>query len=106
MQLRHRWTDGTTHVLFEPLELLEHRLALTPLPRANLILNYGVLACPRCGQRTRLIALIDQADAVQRILRRLGLPTEAPEPDPAPPTLYGTSDIDCCDDQLTFDLAC
>jgi Putative transposase len=24
-QLRHRWTDGTTHLVFDPLELLERR---------------------------------------------------------------------------------
>ena len=43
-----------------------------------------VLACPRCGGRLRLVALIEQASVVQRILRHLGLPTEVPEPRPAP----------------------
>jgi uncharacterized protein YbaR (Trm112 family) len=38
-----------------------------------------VLACPRCGGRLRLVALIEQASVVQRILRHLGLPTEVPE---------------------------
>ncbi len=42
-----------------------------------------VLACPRCGGRLRLVALIDQASVVQRILRHLGLATEVPEPRPA-----------------------
>jgi uncharacterized protein YbaR (Trm112 family) len=42
-----------------------------------------VLACPRCGGRLRLVALIDHASVVQRILRHLGLPTEVPEPRPA-----------------------
>jgi hypothetical protein len=42
-----------------------------------------VLACPRCGGRLRLVALIDQASVVQPILRHLGLPTEVPEPRPA-----------------------
>jgi hypothetical protein len=37
-----------------------------------------VLACPRCGGRLRLVALIDQPSVIQRILRHLGLPTEAP----------------------------
>lgn len=46
-----------------------------------------VLACPRCGGRLRLVALIDQASVIQRILRHLGLPTDIPEPRPgrAPP---------------------
>jgi hypothetical protein len=42
-----------------------------------------VLACPRCGGRLRLVALIDQASVIQRILRHLGLPTDVPEPRPA-----------------------
>ena len=42
-----------------------------------------VTACPRCGGRLRLVALIEQAAVVRRILRHLGLPTEVPEPRPA-----------------------
>lgn len=146
LTLRHRWADGTTHLRFDPLELLERLAVLTPRPRVNLILYYGVLApraawrsavvlatsdgvdaadgessgepdgdasrawasrggayqwaelmrrtfgvdvlaCPRCGGRLRLVALIDQASVIQRILRHLGLPTDVPEPRPgrAPP---------------------
>ena len=44
LALRHRWTDGTTHLRFDPLELLERLAVLTPRPRVNLILYYGVLA--------------------------------------------------------------
>jgi hypothetical protein len=44
---------------------------------------FDVLACPRCGGRLRLVALIEQASVVQRILRHVGLPTEVPEPRPA-----------------------
>jgi len=42
-----------------------------------------VLACPHCGGRLRLVALIEQAAVVRRILRHLGLPPEVPEPRPA-----------------------
>ena len=45
--------------------------------------GFDVLACPRCGGRLRLIALIEQASVIQRILRHLGLPAEIPEPRPA-----------------------
>jgi hypothetical protein len=45
--------------------------------------GFDVLVCPRCGGRLRLVALIDEAAAVQRILRHLGLPTEVPEARPA-----------------------
>ena len=45
--------------------------------------GFDVLACPRCGGRLRLIALIDESAVTQRILRHLGLPTEVPEARPA-----------------------
>jgi hypothetical protein len=38
LTLRHRWAaDGTTHLRFDPLELLERLAVLTPRPRVNLI---------------------------------------------------------------------
>jgi hypothetical protein len=42
--------------------------------------SYGldVLACPRCGGRLRLVALIDDRAAVARIIRHLGLPADLP----------------------------
>ena len=52
LTLRHRWADGTTHLRFDPLELLERLAGLTPRPRVNLILHYGVLA-PRAAWRGR-----------------------------------------------------
>ena len=42
-----------------------------------------VLDCPRCGGRLRLLALIEHARIVERILRHLGLPTDRPAPRPA-----------------------
>ena len=42
-----------------------------------------VLACSRCGGRLRLIALIEQAAVIQRILRHVGLPDAVPAPSPA-----------------------
>jgi len=43
LQIRHPWSDGTTHLLFDPLELLERLAVLIPRPRINLILYHGVL---------------------------------------------------------------
>ncbi len=144
LRLRHRWSDGTTHILFEPMEFLERLAVITPRPRVNLVLYYGVLApragwraavvgdgaataqsradgarkeggagwdaerhpttdpatrswaalmqrafgfdvlaCPRCGHAMRLIALVEQAEVIRRILRHLGEPTEVPAPAPA-----------------------
>ena len=141
LELRRAWSDGTTQLLFDPLELLERLAALTPRPRINLILYHGVLApraawralvvqfgaigspavtggdddaeehpdaadrghginypwaelmrrslgldvlaCPRCGGRLTLIALIDDPAVIRRVLQHLGLPTEVPELRPA-----------------------
>jgi hypothetical protein len=60
-----------------------------------------VLACPSCGGRLRLIALIEQRAAVTRILAHLGLPTELPEPRPArpppDPAVHGSAADDSTD---------
>jgi len=42
-----------------------------------------VLACPRCGGRLRLVALLEAGPVTARILRHLGLPTEVPAARPA-----------------------
>jgi hypothetical protein len=44
LTLRYRCADGTTHLRFDPLELLERLAGLTPPPPVNLVLYYGVLA--------------------------------------------------------------
>ena len=142
LALRHPWGDGTTHVVFDPVEFLGRLAVLVPRPRVNLILYYGVLgaraawrrevvprppsrqdpvavdpvedgclgakqdaarqargqrwadlmrrtfafdvlACPRCGGRLRLMAIIGEAAVIRRILRHLGLPTDLPVARPA-----------------------
>ena len=167
LALRHCWSDGTTHLKFGPLEFLERLAVLTPRPRINLVLYYGVLAprahgraaavawagpthadrpseatpaasdphepdessarrsgaylwaelmrrtfgfdvlaCPRCGGRLRLLALIQHRTAVERILRHLDLPTERPEPWPArapPPSRTLRSGCVQPEDALTLD---
>ena len=45
--------------------------------------GFDVLDCPRCGGRLRLIALIEEAAVIGRILRHLGLPTDLPVARPA-----------------------
>ena len=39
-RLKRGWRDGTTHVIFQPLELLEKLAALVPPPRFNLVRYY------------------------------------------------------------------
>jgi recombination protein RecA len=40
--------------------------------------GFDVLACPRCDGRLRLVALIEEAAVIGRILQHLGLPTDLP----------------------------
>src|SRR5204862_8333804 len=40
--LKTEWHDGTTHLLFTPVELLETLAPLTPPPRINLVLSHGI----------------------------------------------------------------
>jgi hypothetical protein len=147
LALERRWSDGTTHLRFSPVELLERLAVLIPRPRINLLLYHGVLgpraaaqsrivafgkpekagattdrgagpvpadgthggppggrrwadlmrrsygldvlACPRCGGRLRLVALIEDRLVIARILTHLRLPTDVPAPRPgrAPPCL-------------------
>ncbi|MGI8873087.1 MAG: hypothetical protein ACR2KP_01925 [Egibacteraceae bacterium] len=44
---------------------------------------FEVLSCPRCGGRLRLIALIEEAAVISRMLCPLGLPTDLPVARPA-----------------------
>jgi uncharacterized protein YbaR (Trm112 family) len=63
-----------------------------------------VLACPRCGGRLRLIALIDEAAVIERILRHFGLPTDIPASQPArAPPLVETCSLHQNQDVAVFD---
>lgn len=42
--LKHPYSDGTTHFLFQPLDLLARLAALVPRPRVNLTRYHGVFA--------------------------------------------------------------
>jgi hypothetical protein len=53
-----------------------------------------VLACPECGGRLRLIALIEQHAVIVRILAHLGLPAEVPPARPARPPPPAAADFD------------
>ena len=43
-RLKRRWRDGTTHMIFEPAELLEKLVSLVPPPRSHQVRYHGVLA--------------------------------------------------------------
>ena len=66
-----------------------------------------VLACPRCGRRLTLIALIEDPAVIVRVLGHLELPTDIPEAQPArAPPLHLVGDApptEVAGDQILFD---
>ncbi|EAR22701.1 putative transposase [Nitrococcus mobilis Nb-231] len=52
-QLKTPYRDGTTHVMFEPLDFIARLAALVPKPRVNLTRFHGVFA-PNSEHRTRV----------------------------------------------------
>ena len=53
-ELKKAWSNGKTHVLLSPLELIEKLCALVPLPRMHLVRYSGVLA-PNAKMRKGVI---------------------------------------------------
>ena len=43
-ELKTPWRNGTTHVIFEPLDFISRLVALVPRPRVNLTRFHGVFA--------------------------------------------------------------
>lgn len=43
-ELKRPFSDGTTHVLFEPIDFIARLAALVPRPRAHLVRYHGVFA--------------------------------------------------------------
>ena len=52
--LKRPWSDGTTHLLLSPEELIEKLAALVPPPRLNLVRYHGVLA-PNAADRQQIV---------------------------------------------------
>jgi hypothetical protein len=51
---RRPWSDGTSGIVLEPLELMEKLAALVPIPRANLVRYHGILA-PAAAWRSAVV---------------------------------------------------
>ena len=60
LALKRPWSDGTTHLVFDPVELLERLAVLTPRPRINLIPYHGGLA-PRAAWRSLVVSRTEAA---------------------------------------------
>jgi hypothetical protein len=52
-ELKTPWRNGTTHVIFEPLDFISRLVALVPKPRVNLTRFHGVYA-PNSKYRARV----------------------------------------------------
>ena len=52
-QLKTPYRDGTTHVIFEPLDVIARLASLVPKPRVNLTRFHGVFA-PNSAHRARV----------------------------------------------------
>ena len=55
LQLKTPWSDGTSHVVFEALDLIAKLAALIPRPHKNLVLYHGVLSA-NAAWRSRVVA--------------------------------------------------
>ena len=66
-RLRHQWRDGTSHVIFNPLDLIGKLAALVPPPRFNVVRYHGTLALSsRWRSSIVLMPLSDGEDAGSR----------------------------------------
>jgi hypothetical protein len=61
-RLKRRWRDGTSHVTFAPIELVEKLAALVPPPRFNRVRYHGVLA-PSAAWRALVIPESETCDS-------------------------------------------
>jgi hypothetical protein len=77
---RRAWSDGSTALLLEPLELVERLAALVPPRRRPLLACHGLLA-PRARWRAAIVptaaADAGRADAEAGVLRRWPLGSAA-----------------------------
>ena len=55
LELKTPWSDGTTHMAYDPLDFLAKLAALIPRPHKNLVLYHGVLAA-RSWLRPQVVA--------------------------------------------------
>jgi hypothetical protein len=73
-RLKRRWRDGTSHTIFDPLDLVGKLAALVPPPRFNLVRYHGVLASSAAWR----FLIVPEAADDEKILDCLGLPSRPP----------------------------
>jgi hypothetical protein len=77
--LKRRWRDGTTHVIYEPLELMERLAAFVPASRFNIIRYYGVLA-PSAAFRSLILPQAEASSKPRHAGCQSGVGTAEPDP--------------------------
>jgi hypothetical protein len=55
LRLKTPWRDGSTHVVYDPLDFVAKLAALVPRPHKNLVIYHGVLAA-NAAWRARVVA--------------------------------------------------
>src|SRR5262249_53902571 len=81
-RFKRPWRDGTTHIVMEPLELLEKLSALIPVPRAHLTRYAGVLA-PAAKWRPLIVPSSIESAELQTPAGATEAATSAPHPNAA-----------------------
>jgi hypothetical protein len=70
-RLKRRWRDGTTHIVLDPVDLLERLATFVPSPRSHVVRYHGILA-PSAGWRDHVVPQ-GAAPAVAHAADRPGL---------------------------------
>jgi hypothetical protein len=64
-KLKTPWSDGTTHIILSPNELIEKLCALVPPPRVNLVRYHGILA-PNSKHRAAVVPKKPDEDELRK----------------------------------------
>jgi hypothetical protein len=60
-ELKTKWKNGATHVIFDPLDFLSRLAALVPLPRKNLLRFHGLFG-PAAAWRAAIVPAVAESD--------------------------------------------
>ena len=97
-RLRHKWSNGATHVLFEPLDLVAKLAALVPPPRFNLVRYHGIFS-PGARWRTHVVPGDSGESSVCCSARKVGKRVknanakDGRKPKPSHPRNYSWSEL-------------
>ena len=86
VELRHPWSDGTTHLDFTPHELIGRLAAFVPRPRVNLVLYHGVFA-PNAKHRSAVVSYGREAEPAP------AADNAAAQPNASPPRYWAWADL-------------